>query len=177
MIENRRFYRIPFFAKILLGTADKVYSANCVNLSQGGVFISLLQVEEFRRDMPCYAVIGLGPNIPPITFESSVKRLALPSPNPEKLYGLGLAFDKGSQESRALLNDYLDDVKDNYELLGTLLGQGEPDIRSLRPIFSELFLPHFVDLAQLKTYVDRVLKSIEMIDQQQSSLQQNNASS
>jgi hypothetical protein len=167
VIESRRFYRIPFYAKMLVGTAQRVYSGNCVNLSGGGAFVSLLAVQEFKRDTICRVVFSVKPRIEPLVFEASVKRIAPPSANPENAFGLGLSFDKSVAESSGILSDYLEEIREHYEVLGTLLSQGEPDIRTLQPLFQELYLPHFVDLAQLKIYVERVLKSIEIIEQQQ----------
>jgi hypothetical protein len=153
---------------MLIGTPQKVYSGNCVNLSEGGSFVSLLAVNEFKRDIVCQCVFSVKKNITPLTFQASIKRIALPSPNPENAFGVGVSFDKPSADSFEILRDYLEEMREHYEVLGTLLSQGEPDIRSLQPIFQELYLPHFVDLAQLKIYVERVLKSIELIEAQNS---------
>ncbi len=162
MIENRKDYRLPFRTKIIFGNNERVSTGNATNISAGGVFVMTL--EPFPSETRCQAIFVLDPEKSPLCVDAVVKRVVASSVNLEEMPGLGLNFVKMSEESVNQLATFMTDNRKNFELASTLLQSGEPDLASLEPLLDRMHLPHYSDFGELKFFVERILKSMEIVD-------------
>ncbi len=163
MIENRKTYRIPFRTKFVFGTPEKVYCGNSVNLSAGGIFISCLDL--LPRETQCRVLFQLSPEETPISIEAVVKRVSQSTIDPEHIPGLGFQFvGSGHDEVKRRIEEFMDESRKNFEVAATILSSGEPDLSSLSEFLSHMHLPSFQDLGELRVYVERVLRAIELVE-------------
>lgn len=163
MIENRKAYRIPFRTKFVFGTPERLYSGNTVNISAGGIFVSALEL--LPRETHCRVLFQLDLNEPPISIEAIVKRVAQSTADPEHIPGLGFQFVGSSQEAVQIqVEEFMEEKRKNFEIAATILSSGEPDLSSLSSFLSEMQLPTFQDLGELRMYVERVLRAIELVE-------------
>jgi hypothetical protein len=162
MIENRKAYRLPFRGKFLYGTKDRVSTGSAVNVSAGGIFVTAFDV--LPRDTLCRCVFALSRDEEPVSLEAAVKRVVAPSTDPEQIPGMGFSFvDPDSEAARRVL-DFMVETRMNYEVMATILASGEPDLVSLQPLLAKLHVPPFADLGELRQYVERILRAVELVD-------------
>lgn len=163
MIENRKAYRLPFRTKFVFGTEDKVYSGNTVNISAGGIFISCMDL--LMRETSCKVLFQLSPLEAPISIGAVIKRVSQSTIDPEHVPGLGFQFaGTGQEEVKQRIEDFMEENRKNFEVAATILSSGEPDLGSLSEFLSRMHLPKFQDLGELRLYVERVLKAIELVE-------------
>lgn len=162
MIENRKDYRLPFRTKIIFGTGERVATGNATNISAGGVFVMTL--EPFPSETRCQCVFVLDPEKKPLCLEAVVKRVVSSSVNLEEMPGLGLSFTHMSEDSLNQLAEFMTENRKNFELAATLLQSGEPDLASLEPLLERMHLPPYADFGELRFFIERILKSIEIVD-------------
>lgn len=163
MLENRKSYRIPFRAKFVFGLDKGVFTGNAVNISEGGIFVSSLRL--LPRDALCKVLFQLRPEEEPIIMEALVKRISQSTADPEHLPGLGFQFIGTEVDSvKTRITEYMEESRKNYEVASTILASGEPDLASLQSFLSNIHLPPFQDLGELKQYLERVLLSIELVE-------------
>jgi hypothetical protein len=162
MIENRKAYRLPFKAKFLFGNASRVSAGNTTNLSSGGVFVQTM--EPFSRATQCRCVFSVDSDHAPLVANGVVKRVIASSTNVDEIPGMGIEFVSLEQGSLNQLENFMLECRKNFEIASTLLSQGEPDLDSLEPLLSRMHLPQSSDLGELRFYVERILKSMELID-------------
>jgi len=164
MIENRRTYRIPFRTKFVFGTEEKVYSGNSVNISAGGIFISCLDL--LPRETSCKVLFQLSPTEAPISIGAVIKRVSHTT-DPEHIPGLGFQFvGTGHENVKLRIEDFMEENRKNFEVAATILSSGEPDLSSLSDFLTRMHLPDFQDLGELRMYVERILRAIELVDAQ-----------
>jgi hypothetical protein len=165
MIENRRNYRIPFRTKFVFGTEEKVYSGNSINISAGGIFVSCLDL--LPRETSCKVLFQLSPTEAPISISALIKRVSQSTTDPEHIPGLGFQFvGSGHEEVKLRIEDFMEENRKNFEVAATILSSGEPDLGSLTDFLTRMHLPDFQDLGELRMYVERILRSIELVDAQ-----------
>lgn len=166
MIENRKTYRLPFRGKLVFSCGDKVYTGNTVNISTGGIFITLFESAEIIRESICRCVFALAPNDPPVCIQGIVKRVVAMDPNPEILPGVAFNFVAGETNATDLmhLKNFMSSARNNFELASTILSSGEPDLNSLAPLIERMHLPPTSDLGELRFQIERILMSIELVD-------------
>lgn len=164
MIENRRNYRIPFREKFVFSTPAGVFAGNGVNISKGGAFVSLLENPQIKTGLKCRALFKLNPNSKPISLDASVKRVIASTSNPETVPGLAFEFEGVDAQIQNILDQYLEESRKNFEIISTILGSGEPDLLTLEPLLASVQVPPFADLGELRFHVERILKSIEMVE-------------
>jgi hypothetical protein len=162
MIENRKTYRLPFRGKFVFGTQDEVRTGNCTNISAGGLFVMTL--EPFPRDTRVKCLFLLTPEGPPLSVEGIVKRVVSPSVSLEDTPGIGLNFVDLSEQVSQSLDHFLSETRKSFEITSTLLMAGEPDLASLEPLLEKMHLPPYADFGELKFFIERILKSIELVD-------------
>jgi hypothetical protein len=165
MIENRKFYRLPFRSKFVYASEQKVSAGNAVNISAGGVFV--LTLETLPRGSICHCLFPLYDGQPPCKVKALVRRVVVPSMNPEEVPGMGLAFQDADPEITARLTGFMEDSRRNFELAATILASGEPDMASLQPLLSQMHLPQTLDLGELRYLIERILKAMELVDRAQ----------
>jgi hypothetical protein len=164
MIENRRDYRLPFRTKVVFSAGDKVYTGNCTNISAGGLFVTLLESAEVMRDSVCHCVFALNPGEDPLTLKVVVKRVIAQDPNPEVIPGVAFSYAEAEALEQGRLREYMDGSRQNFELASTILSSGEPDLTSLEPLIQRMHLPPTTDLGELAFQIERILRSIELVD-------------
>jgi len=164
MIENRKSYRLPFRRKFLFATKDQVYTGNSANISAGGIFVTILESEKIKRDALCRCLFLLNFEDEPVCLDGKVMRIIAQSTNPEETPGVGFQFVSTEARDVDRLQDFMDASKKNFEVASTILSSGEPDLASLEPLVKDMHLPPFSDLGELRFYVERILKAIEMVD-------------
>lgn len=162
MIENRKAYRLPFRGKFLFGTKDRVSTGSAVNVSAGGIFVSSFDI--LPRDTLCHCVFSLDESEAPLTIEAVVKRVVAPSIDPEQKPGMGFSFVDANTHAAHRVNDFMIECRKNYEVMATILASGEPDIVSLKPLLNMLHVRPFADLGELRQYVERILRAVELVD-------------
>jgi hypothetical protein len=162
---NRKHFRIPFRTKFIYGTPDRVFTGNTLNISPGGIFVGTLDL--VPRGTLCKVSFLLKENQDPIITEALVKRVASASYDPQEIPGLGFQFSEETQSAEVLqrLSDFIEENRRKFEVAATILASGEPELLSLLPLFRDLHLPSFKDLGEVRQYVERVLKSIELVEQ------------
>ena len=163
MFENRLHYRLPLNQKYIVGFPHGVYAGTCVNISSGGCFVNLLETKGIQLNDTCRCVFITHAGAEPTIINASVKRVVSPSPNPETLAGVALQFDEKEQALEAIYNS-IEEMRNQYELISTILGHGEPDISTLQPILQSLSLKPFMDLGELNQYVERILRAVELVE-------------
>lgn len=166
MIENRRNYRIPFREKFVFSTPVGVFAGNGVNVSKGGAFVSLLENPQIKTGLQCRALFKLTPNSKPISLDASVKRVIGSNSNPETVPGLAFEFENIDPQIQALIDNYLEESRKNFEVIATILGSGEPDLLTLEPLLATVQVPPFADLGELRFHVERILRAIEMVEKE-----------
>lgn len=164
MIENRKSYRLPFLTKLVFACGDKVYTGNSVNISSGGIFVTLFESSEIPRESLCHCVFSLAPDELPVTVQAVVKRVVAMDPNPEIIPGLAMNFVESVQNDLDRLKEFMAGARQNFEMASTLLASGEPDLTSLEPLIQRMHLPPTTDLGDLRFQIERILKSIELVD-------------
>ena len=163
MFENRQHYRLPLNRKFIVGKEDGVFAGTCVNISSGGAFVNLLDVSQFKLNDKIKCVFSLKSDSDPITIEADVKRVVAPSPNPENTAGLAIMFEATEQMTEQL-KESVEEMRNQFELISTILEHGEPEIRTLQPILQSLNLRPFMDMGELHQYVERILQSVELVE-------------
>jgi len=163
MIENRKAYRIPFRTKFVYGTEEKVYSGNTVNISAGGIFVSCMEL--LPRETSCKVLFQLSPTEEPISINAVIRRVSQSTTDPEHIPGLGFQFiGTGREEVKRRIEEFMEENRKNFEVAATILSSGEPDLSSLSEFLSQMHLPSFQDLGELRMYVERVLRAIELVE-------------
>ncbi|MEO5668473.1 MAG: PilZ domain-containing protein [Bdellovibrionota bacterium] len=163
MIENRKAYRVPFRTKFVYATEEKVITGNTVNLSAGGIFISALEL--LPRETQCKVLFQLSPDEAPISISAIIKRVSQSTTDPEHIPGLGFQFvGAGHEEVKQRIDIFMEETRKNFEVAATILSSGEPDLSSLSEFLSRMHLPSFQDLGELRMYVERVLRAIELVE-------------
>jgi hypothetical protein len=165
MIENRRFFRLPSAARFVLGNDKKVYTGKSTNISFGGSFIHMMDVEGIRTGDRMKCDFILFENAPVLSTIVRVKRVSLGSVNPTDYKGVGVEFEDYSGESKRILEEFVFEQKRLYELLGTLLHNTEPDLRSMKPLLSKLPIQKQVELSDLRMFVESTLLSIQLVEE------------
>ncbi|MBS1983779.1 MAG: PilZ domain-containing protein [Bdellovibrionales bacterium] len=169
MIENRKTYRLPFRAKIVFACGDKVYAGNSSNISAAGIFVTLLDSAQIPRESECRTVFGIASQNSPLVLNAVVKRVVARDPNPEVLPGIAFSFID-QQRDLARLEDFIQSSRQNFELAATILASGEPDLTSLQPLLQDMHLPPTSDLGELRFHIERILSSVELVDESNSLL-------
>jgi len=163
MIENRKAYRIPFRTKFVFSTPEKVYTGNSANISAGGIFVSCLEL--LPRETLCKALFQLTPDDVPIAIEAVIKRVSQSTTDPEHIPGLGFQFaGTGQEDVKRRIDEFMEETRKNFEVAATILSSGEPDLSSLSDFLDHMHLPPFQDLGELRFYVERVLRAIELVE-------------
>lgn len=163
MIENRKSFRIPFRTKFVFANESNVFTANSVNISSGGIFVSCL--ETLPRETMCKALFLLTPESDPINIDVVVKRVSQSTTDPEHVPGLGFQFV--ATDNLALqkqIDEYMEETRKNYEIASSILSSGEPDMNSLNDFIKRMHLPMFQDFGELRFYVERILRAIELVE-------------
>ncbi len=163
MIENRKAYRFPFRAKFVVADATKVITGNTVNLSLGGVYVTTM--EPFSRSTSLKCLFKLTDEDAPAFTQVTVKRVVVPSEHVEDLPGLALKFVESDTKTLERVKNFLENTRRNYEMASAILASGEPDLSSIKPLLKQMHVPEFFDLGALRFYIERILRSIELIDQ------------
>ena len=165
MVENRKFYRIPNMGRFVLGNSNKLFTGSALNVSFGGAFVHIFDLSSFKSGdlLKCDFVLYEGGSV--FSSQVEVRRVAYGSANHFDYSGLGLQFVDLKDESQKGLYQYILDQKRTYEILGALLINTEPDLRSIRPLISKLPFSRQFDLRALKDFVETTLRSIQMVEQ------------
>lgn len=171
MIENRKTYRLPFRTKFIFSCRDRVYAGNSLNISAGGIFVSLLESSDIVRDSACRCVFALNEDDSPLCVEGVVKRVIATDPNPEVLPGVAFNFVEGQSLDLDRLKEFMGAARQNFELSATILSSGEPDLNSLEPLIQKMHLPPSLDLGELRFQIERILLSIELVDKNNARLE------
>ncbi len=141
-----------------------MHTGNSVNISAGGIFVSTFESERLKRDDLCRCVFQLNDEDEPICLDAKVVRVVAQSMNPEELPGLGLAFQDTEGAHEEYLIEFMERNRKNFEVASTILMGGEPDILSLQPLLDQMHLPPLSDMGELRFFVERILKSVEMVE-------------
>ncbi|MEZ4814200.1 MAG: PilZ domain-containing protein [Bdellovibrionota bacterium] len=164
MIENRKFYRLPSHSRFVLGNENRVYAGKAVNISFGGAFVHLLDVTGIKSGDRMKCDFMLSESGPVLSSMTQVKRVAVGSSNPSDYSGVGVEFVDFTGDSRRIVDEFIFEQKRLYELLGTLLMNTEPDLRSMKPMLSKLPLQRQPDLRDLRVFVESTLRSIQLVE-------------
>lgn len=165
MIENRKSSTgSPSLRSSSSSCQDKVYTGNSVNISSGGIFVTLLESSEIARESVCQCVFALNLDEAPLTVQAVVKRVVAMDPNPEIVPGIALNFVESVQNDLERLKEFMTMARQNFETALTLLASGEPILTSLEPLIQRMHLPPTTDLGDLRFQIERILKSIELVD-------------
>jgi hypothetical protein len=168
MIENRKTYRLPLRTKFVFSDSRTVMVGNSVNISEGGIFISTVETPTVARETRCRCLFLMHGNDTPISTEAIVKRVIAASPNPEEVPGVGFSFVHEDTEAAERIQDFIAEMRRNFEVAATVLSAGEPEVATLAPLVSQMHLPPYSDLGELKLIIERVLRSIELVERQNS---------
>ena len=163
-IENRKFYRLPSHSRFVLGNPQKLFAGKAVDISFGGAFVHILDVQGVTNGDRMRCDFMLYDNSPILSGIVLVKRVAVGSPNPLDYSGIGVEFSDFSGESKRVLDEYIGNQKRIYEVLGTLLLNTEPDVRSIRPLLAKLPIQRQMELRDLRVFVETTLLSIQMVE-------------
>lgn len=148
----------------MFSTPLGVFAGNGVNISKGGAFVSLLENPQIKTGFRCRALFKLNTTSKPISLNATVKRVIASTANPETVPGLAFEFEEVGPDVQNLLDQYLEDSRKNFEFISTILAGGEPDLLTLEPLLATVQVPPFADLGELRFHVERILKSIEMVE-------------
>ncbi len=149
-----------------MGDAKSVIAGQIQNLSVGGLYVTTLR--PFSPGTTLKVVFPLEADQTPISVQASVKRVIRPNANVEVYPGMALEF--GSSESSPALSQiqiHLDGMRRDFELASTILNSGEPEWNSILPLLEKLQVPLNPDLGALRYTVERILRSIELIEASQ----------
>lgn len=151
--------------KFILGSSQKIFTGTALNVSFGGVFVHVFDLAGLKSGdlLKCDFVLHDGGNV--FTSQVEVRRVAYGSANHFDYSGLGLQFIDFKGEAQKGLFQYILDQKRIYELLGALLINTEPDLRSIRPLISKLPFSRQFDLKGVKDFVETTLRSIQLVEQ------------
>ena len=151
--------------RFILGSSQKIFTGSALNISFGGAFVHILDLSSFRSGdvLKCDFVLYEGGTV--FSSQIQVRRIAHGSANHFDYSGLGLEFVDLKGESQKGLYQYILDQKRTYELLGALLMNTEPDLRSIRPLISKLPFSRQFDLRGVKDFVETTLRAIQMVEQ------------
>ena len=163
-VENRRSFRLPSNTRFILSNGKAVYTGKATNISLGGAFIHMLNFEGIRNGDKLKCEFMLQENAAIMSANVFVKRVAFGTDNPSDLSGLGLAFTEFFGDTRRELTEFMLDQKRIYELMGTLLTNTEPDLRSIRPLLAKLPVSRLYDLRDLKVFIEGTLRAIQMVE-------------
>jgi len=165
MFENRKFYRIPSQARFILGNSQKIFTGRCTNFSFGGGFVQLPDLTGLKSGdlLKCDFVLHEGGQV--LTAQIEVRRVSQGSADPTDPVGVGISFSELMGASQKELSQFILDQKRIYELLGALLMNTEPDLRSIRPLISKLPLQRQPSLRDLRIFVEATLKAIQLVEQ------------
>jgi hypothetical protein len=165
MFENRKFYRIPSLARFVLGGSQKIVTGRCTNISFGGGFIQLLDVGSLKSGdvLKCDFLLQESGQV--LTAQAEIRRVSQGSPDPTEPVGIGISFSELIGNSQKELSQFILDQKRVYEILGALLMNTEPDLRSIRPLISKLPLQRQLNLRDLRLFVEATLKAIQLVEQ------------
>jgi len=166
MIENRKAYRLPFRGKFVFGSSDRVSTGSAVNVSAGGIFVTTFDI--LPRDTECRCVFLLDAEEDPIAIDALVKRVVAPSTDPEAVPGMGFSFKDPEAPGARRVLEFMVDSRRNFEVMATILSTGEPDLVSLKPLVTKLHVAPFSDLGELRQYVERILRAVELVDRRAS---------
>jgi hypothetical protein len=169
MIENRRFFRLPSHSTFVLGNTTQVFSGRSTNISLGGAFIHILDVRGVQTGRPMKCDFMLQENGPVLSTKVQIRRVALGSTNPADYSGLGVEFQEFSGDAQKHIEGFILEQKRIYQLLGTLLMNTEPDMRSMKPLISRLPLNKETGLRDLRVFVESALRSIQMMEAKENS--------
>ena len=161
---NRKHFRIPFKTKFIYATKERVFTGNTLNLSPGGIFVGTMDL--VPRGTLCRISFLLNENEEPIMTEALVRRVASAGYDPQDVPGLGFQFNEDEQSPECIqrIDAFIEQSRRKLEVVATILSSGEPEMLSLIPLFRDLHLPPFTDLGGVRQYVERVLKSIELVE-------------
>ncbi len=163
MFENRRSYRLPFRAKFVFSTTAAVFTGNTQNISVDGAFVATLETT-FERDTAIRCLFSFREGSDPVWLKGSIVRISSATSDPTVIPGVGIKFHFEHDHEREAVENFIAESRRKFELAGTILSIGEPDIQSLAPLLSDLHLPPFLDLGELRVSVDRVIRSIELTE-------------
>jgi hypothetical protein len=167
MVENRKAYRFPFRTQALLGDAKSVIAGQIQNLSLGGLYVTTLK--PFAPGSALRVVFPLSHELQPLAMDAVVKRVVRPSANVEVLPGMAVEFAGASSNSAlSQVQIHLDGMRRDFELASAILNSGEPEWNSIVPLLQKLQMPLVPDLGSLRYTIERVLRSIELIETAQS---------
>ena len=150
---------------MIFSDGSGIFVGNIVNVSFGGAFVSTASTPVVSRQNVFRCVFSLDKESTPICIAGQVKRIVPVSQNPEIFPGLGFSFAEDAKPELAQLEEHILNIRRNLELAATILSSGDPDWSSLGPVLVQLHLPPFQDLAELKFLIERILKSVEIVDQ------------
>jgi hypothetical protein len=164
MIENRRTFRLPLRTKFLFSNENIVMVANSVNISSGGIFVTTLTNPALVRGAICHSLFVIDMNEPPINIQVQIKRIVANSINPDEVPGIGFEYLDPTMNESKRVNAFIDTMRRRFEYASTILSSGEPDLVSLSPLIDQMHLPPYQDLSELRLMIERVLKSIELVE-------------
>ncbi len=170
MVENRKFYRIPNMGRFILGNSQKIYTGTALNVSFGGAFVHIFDLEGLKSGdlLKCDFVLHESGNV--LSTQVEVRRVVYGSANHFDYSGLGIQFVDLKGDSQKGLFQYILDQKRIYELLGALMINTEPDLRSIRPLISKLPFNRQFDIRGVRDFVETTLRSIQLVEQKGTSL-------
>ena len=151
--------------RFILGNSQNIFTGSALNVSFGGVFVHIFDLGNLKSGdrLKCDFVLHESGQV--LSSQVEVRRVVYGSANHFDYSGLGLQFLDLKGESQKGLFQYILDQKRTYELLGALLMNTEPDLRSIRPLISKLPFTRQVDLKGVKDFVETTLRSIQMVEE------------
>lgn len=151
--------------RFVLGNSQKIFTGTALNVSFGGAFVHIFDLEGLKSGdhLKCDFVLQESGHV--FTSQVEVRRVAYGSANHFDYSGLGLQFVDLKGDSQKGLFQYILDQKRIYELLGALLMNTEPDLRSIRPLISKLPFARQFDLKGVRDFVETTLRSIQLVEQ------------
>lgn len=151
--------------KFVLGNSQKIFTGTALNVSFGGAFVHSFELEGLKNGdhLKCDFVLQESGHV--FSSQVEVRRVAYGSANHFDYSGLGIQFVDLKGDSQKGLFQYILDQKRIYELLGALLMNTEPDLRSIRPLISKLPFARQFDLKGVRDFVETTLRSIQMVEQ------------
>lgn len=164
MVENRKTYRLPLRTKYLFSDGKNVFVGNTANISEGGVFITTVGTPAVSRETLCRCLFTIRADEKPVMIEGVVKRVVATTANPEEIPGVGFSFVQEDKEELERVKDFIAEMRRNFEVVSTVLSAGEPEIGTLMPMVSQMHLPPYSDLGELRLIVERVLRAIEFVE-------------
>lgn len=163
MIENRKFYRLPFYSKVAYTTNSAALTGYSSNLSCGGLFIKTNNLSAI--DSNCWCLFQFKANQSPLKIKGTVRRVVASTFNKDLIEGIGVEFSRQDEFATQLkqVENYIDNSYKNLKLAYSMLSESEPNIMQLNKVLDDLYLPHFNDIGELRNKIDSLLYSIEFI--------------